>query len=104
MGHLPSESLVAYPFALLVAVWLVFVSAFRLRGRLWGRDDDDGELVVPGAERLLLYDSGPRLCDYSFASAHRHSSTDAIPDATTYAAANSTCNTFGPSRSVQLRC
>jgi len=64
--------------------------------------------VVPGAERLLLYDGGPRLCDYtfdySFASAHYHSATDAIPDTTTYAAANKTCRTLGASRPIQLRC
>jgi len=44
------------------------------------------------------------LCDNSFARDDIHSATDAIPNATTYTAANSTRNTFGASRSVQLRC
>jgi len=38
--------------------------------------------------------------DYSFASAHYHSATDATTDTTTYAAAN----TLGASRPIQLRC
>ena len=64
--------------------------------------------MVPGAERLLLYYGGPRLCDetfdYSFASTHHHSATDTIPNAAAYTSTDSTCKTLGASRPIQLRC
>jgi len=101
MHHLSSEPLVAHPSSLLVVVWYIDISAVQLRCRLRG---DYRVAMVPSAEGLLLCNSGSWLCDHSSARDHDHSATDAIPNTTTYAAAYSAGNTFGASRSVQLRC
>jgi len=87
---LPSESALVDPPALLVVVGNVVIDALRLRD--WLRDL--GDIVVPGTEGLLLYNSGSWLRDNSFANSlfdsPTHSVSHAAPHSATYAASHAT--------------
>jgi len=86
LHHLPSESALVDPPALLVVIGNVVIDALRLRD--WLREL--GVIVVPGTEGLLLCNSGSRLRDDSFADTHTDSPTHSVSHSATYATSHAT--------------